>query len=170
MTELRKWGKAAASGSSNCPAFYEIVNGLGLLIIQGKDCDQTTRARLRLSDDESVVTIPAETVVRAMTRYLAATSAPAGRPALGEVRLLAADSAAGYGEGAQLRVRGKTVSNSLRTLLDDVAADESAVLVTVEAMRTVLRAYLRTDRARVGSWIAGGPELDLLDDMLADRS
>lgn len=75
---LQMLAKASDSKIERCPAVYVAQEDSTVMVVQGKLLDAQTTGELRdLLADESAVRIPAETVIRAVERYLA-EHGPAG--------------------------------------------------------------------------------------------
>jgi hypothetical protein len=70
--KLRKLAKDASSKNGGCPAVYVAEDDPSTMVVQGKFLDTETLANLKdHASDETAVRIPAETMVRAIKRYLA---------------------------------------------------------------------------------------------------
>jgi hypothetical protein len=70
--KLRKLAKDPNSNQGACPAVYVAEEDPTVMVIQGKHLDAETTAELDdVLDDETAVRIPAETLVRAVEKYLA---------------------------------------------------------------------------------------------------
>jgi hypothetical protein len=128
-----------------------------MLVVQGKTPPAAHPWPADLARDESGVLIPVETVARGVTAYLADEPLPTpswvlrttGR-SLGRLQVLAATASPG-GELDLLLVYGKTLNAATFRQLQDVADDESAVQVPVEAVLLELGADLPAGRAK-SSW------------------
>lgn len=70
--KLRKLAKDPDSQVGRCPAVYVAEDDPAVMVVQGKLLDSGTTAELQdMLGDETAVRIPAETMVRAVERYLA---------------------------------------------------------------------------------------------------
>lgn len=75
--KLRKLAKAGDSKTGGCPAVYVAQEDAATMVVQGKLLDGDTIAELHEPlPDETAVRIPAETMVRAVERYLAEHERP----------------------------------------------------------------------------------------------
>lgn len=75
--KLRKLAKDSGSKTGSCPAVYVAEDDATQMVVQGKFLDADTTARLEdPASDETAVRIPAETMVRAVERYLAEHGRP----------------------------------------------------------------------------------------------
>jgi len=70
--KLRKLAKDGGSNQGACPAVYVAEDDPTVMVVQGKHLDDETAAGLDdVLSDETAVRIPAETVLRAASAYLA---------------------------------------------------------------------------------------------------
>lgn len=70
--KLRKLAKDPNSNQGACPAVYVAEDDPAVMVVQGKYLDAETTAELDDAlGDETAVRIPAETLVRAVEKYLA---------------------------------------------------------------------------------------------------
>ena len=70
--KLRQLAKDGKSNTGKCPAVYVADDDPAVMVVQGKRLDPHTTAELHdILADETAVRIPAETVVRAIEKYLA---------------------------------------------------------------------------------------------------
>lgn len=70
--KLRKLAKDSSSRRVGCPAVYVAEDDPAVMVVQGKLLDSETTAELQdMLTDDTAVRIPAETMVRAVERYLA---------------------------------------------------------------------------------------------------
>lgn len=70
--KLRKLAKDGGSEVDRCPAVYVAEDDPAVMVVQGKLLDADTTAELEDPlPDETAVRIPAETVLRAVEKYLA---------------------------------------------------------------------------------------------------
>ena len=70
--KLRKLAKDPSSNQGDCPSVYVAEDDPTVMVVQGKFLDADTTAELDdVLDDETAVRIPAETMVRAVEKYLA---------------------------------------------------------------------------------------------------
>ena len=70
--KLRKLAKDDKSNTGKCPAVYVAADDPAVMVVQGKRLDPDTTAELDDAlADETAVRIPAETMVRAIEKYLA---------------------------------------------------------------------------------------------------
>jgi hypothetical protein len=70
--KLRKLAKDPRSNTGECPSVYVAEDDPTVMVVQGKYLDDDTVAELHdVLDDETAVRIPAETMVRAVEKYLA---------------------------------------------------------------------------------------------------
>ena len=73
--KLRKLAKDPKSNTGECPAVYVAEDDPTVMVVQGQRLDPETTAELHdILPDETAVRIPAETMVRAVERYLAAAA------------------------------------------------------------------------------------------------
>lgn len=74
---LRKLAKDGDSKTGSCPAVYVAEDNPAQMVVQGKFLDADTTSQLHdPASDETAVRIPAETMVRAVERYLAEHGRP----------------------------------------------------------------------------------------------
>lgn len=72
LMKLRKLAKDPTSTSGACPSVYVAEEDPAVMVVQGKLLDAETTTQLEdLLVDETAVRVPAETVVRAVEKYLA---------------------------------------------------------------------------------------------------
>jgi hypothetical protein len=70
--KLRKLAKDPRSNTGECPSVYVAEDDPTVMVVQGKYLDDDTAAELQdVLHDETAVRIPAETMVRAVEKYLA---------------------------------------------------------------------------------------------------
>jgi hypothetical protein len=70
--KLRQLAKDSGSNTGKCPAVYVADDDPAVMVVQGKHLDAATTAELHdMLADETAVRIPAETMVRAVEKYLA---------------------------------------------------------------------------------------------------
>jgi hypothetical protein len=70
--KLRQLAKDGNSNTGKCPAVYVADDDPAVMVVQGKCLDPHTTAELNdVLADETAVRIPAETMVRAIEKYLA---------------------------------------------------------------------------------------------------
>ena len=70
--KLRQLAKDGKSNTGKCPAVYVADDDPAVMVVQGKRLDADTTAELNdVLADETAVRIPAETMVRAIEKYLA---------------------------------------------------------------------------------------------------
>jgi hypothetical protein len=75
VMKLRKLAKDPSSNQGACPAVYVAEDDPAVMVVQGKLLDAGTTAELDdVLADETAVRIPAETLVRAVEKYLAEKS------------------------------------------------------------------------------------------------
>jgi hypothetical protein len=76
--KLRKLAKDPSSNKGACPAVYVASDDPAVMVVQGKLLDPDTMDELDdVLADETAVRIPAETMVRAVEKYLAERAQPA---------------------------------------------------------------------------------------------
>lgn len=55
--------KTGDSNTGNCPARYKVTSAEGGYVVQGRELDEATMAKLRdLGDDETAVWVPADVI------------------------------------------------------------------------------------------------------------